>query len=184
MCAASVQNVHEPAFITSASADGRERLGSVAPQVLDPPAVHAGSQAPFSDMIASTVMTSTATIHTTDLYPDSVHTAFRALVAALGPSERNLLDSQDEAQYEMHPVFGLLQHGRGEDDGRAWRATNKLPTRGDVLTVPYFTEAAEIGLMEISFHKGETNTWVVTFPEAPEPIVEAMLELLQGCETR
>ena len=38
--------------------------------------------------------------------------------------------------------------------------------------------------MEISFHKGETNTWVVTFPEAPEPIVEAMLELLQGCETR
>ena len=55
---------------------------------------------------------------------------------------------------------------------------------GDHLTIPAYSETGEVYALDISFHKGMTYETCVRFPQAPQPVKDALYELLEKTETR
>lgn len=83
---------------------------------------------------------------------------------------------------DVHPIFPLLHHFRSEDSYVEGYTAN--PHRGDHLSVPVVFDGAW-GVLETSFHKGNTYVEFVTPAFEPEsPLYRAALQLLEAEETR
>lgn len=136
-----------------------------------------------------------STRHATDLHPETVHAAVRALFLAAGDPVRSGYQPMSDYPSEgrapfrpgaidggVHPVFGLLSHFRAHDDGAP--GFTKNPWRGDHMSVPCWSEHGDPFVLETSFHKGDAFVERVDFPTAPAGILDALTDLLQSCETR
>lgn len=91
----------------------------------------------------------------------------------------------------FHPVFRFAHHFHSKDDYERGYTANS--SRGDHMSIPGYTEDGSWGIIEISFHKGETWVEFVTYedvPEGPSPMAKwhalnaAALALLDSNETR
>lgn len=122
--------------------------------------------------------------YSTDLYPHEVHDAVKALYKALGEPTRDdsPINDYDSVGECIHPVFGLTEHFRGNDEGNLGYTGNK--SRGDHISIPAFCESGEVMALDVSFHKGYTYFTLCTFPEGPKEVHAALFELLFGLETR
>ena len=84
-----------------------------------------------------------------------------------------------------HPVFLLAEHFMGID-GDSFEAGGylNLRNRGDCLIIPGYLEIQEPWFMAISFHKGDTTTEYVYFPEGDSSKKLELYELITFYETR
>lgn len=91
----------------------------------------------------------------------------------------------DQALTGYHPIFLLAEHFMG-DDGDSFEAGGYLNihNRGDCLIIPGYLETEEPWFMAISFHKGDTKTEYVYFPEADFGKKRELYELIASYETR
>lgn len=128
--------------------------------------------------------------HVTPFVPTQAHTAFEALVSALGkPSRRSISESPwwqshspDSINY-LHPVFGMMKHFQSHDEGARGYTANHM--RGDHVSIPGWSEeGGGIEIVEVSFHKGSTFIEIVSYPEADPAIAHAASAFLQSFETR
>ena len=84
-----------------------------------------------------------------------------------------------------HPVFLLAEHFMGNDgDSFEQGGYLNINCRGDALVVPGYLEYEEPWFTVMSFHKGQTETSYVFFPEASREDKESLLDILNSYETR
>ncbi len=138
--------------------------------------------------------------HQTDVYSTEVHSAVWSMYQALGEPVRSALTFRadgfnpamidDDAAGGFHPVFGLVNHFRSYDGfSRDGGVSNIVPPpdspyRGDALSIPCYEEWGAVCVLQVSFHKGGTYVERLDFPQAPESVRSALLELLTKLETR
>lgn len=121
-------------------------------------------------------------------HPKETLDAVHALFLALGkPTELDVIDEtvfceNFQIGSNFHPVFALTEHFQAHDSGNKGYTYNS--SRGDHLSTPGYTEAGEVIVMDISFHKGESYLRLNIFPDEPREVHLALLELLRNLESR
>lgn len=117
---------------------------------------------------------------------EPVRTALRALFLALDKPDRTPLteipesNSEPPSIYGLHPVFDLAETFGPGDAGY----TGSYPRRGGHLSLPCFDEGGDVGVLETTFHKGETTVEYVTYPREPAQVHAALYKLLEQSEVR
>ncbi|WP_315072190.1 hypothetical protein [uncultured Microbacterium sp.] len=138
---------------------------------------------------------------------EAARDTFENLVARLGKPKSGKVTESDEIGFSdfatwikfdqmstFHPVFAFAHHFHSADDYERGYTENSY--RGDHISIPGYTEMGNIGIIEISFHKGNTAITQLTFePPTDEnehsPVLKAWkgfhdgaLALLEEYETR
>lgn len=113
---------------------------------------------------------------------EKVLDAFNAVIKLLDtPKPFPLSGSSFENVFTgWHPVFGLARHGRGLDDYKSGALGN---IRGDVCQIPAFSEAQEVGVFELGFHKGSTLFTLYVYGGSEE-LRKAAISIIEPFETR
>jgi hypothetical protein len=117
---------------------------------------------------------------------EPVRAAMRALFLALGEPDRSPLteipesNSEPPSIYGLHPVFDLAETFGPGDAGY----TGSHPRRGGHLSLPCFDESGDVGVLETTFHKGETTVEYVRYPREPAQVYAALYKLLEQSEVR
>lgn len=138
--------------------------------------------------MATAAIDRSTTMPSFSTHPKETLDAVHALFAALGkPAKIEAVDEtafSDDLQIgsNFHPVFALAEHYQAHDSGNRGYTHNS--SRGDHLSIPGYTETSEVVVMDISFHKGETYVRLNLFPNEPQEVHLALLQLLQNLETR
>ncbi len=117
---------------------------------------------------------------------EPVRAAMRALFLALGEPDRTPVSDlpdhlwQPPVVYGVHPVFDLAETFGPGDAGY----TGGHPRRGGHLSLPCYDENGDVGVLETTFHKGETMVEYVTYPREPAQVHAALYKLLEQSEVR
>ncbi len=118
---------------------------------------------------------------------EPIRAAMRALFLALGEPYRTPIaeltadsNSEPPSIYGLHPVFDLAETFGPGDIGY----TGGYPRRGGHLSLPCFDENGDVGVLDTTFHKGETWVEYVTYPREPAQVHAALYKLLEQSEVR